>query len=1464
MAEQNNEKQTINFAGREIDKKEFGRRVQAKLGAWMDYQGLQGDERTDFINALNDKMNGLLSGDYTSSDFGVIQGGAPNQENQYKQNGSRSDSKFSLSRRHGFNPGENVDVYLNGIAGTMDEGASSSAKSSKKSDWNKNAMAQQIMESIFGEGNEASVAQMKLWADKYDPVSNGVRTTLGRKDYLIKQINNYRDKVANGEYNLEGEDQIKELTKIDNLVQALNNDDNFNMNKVAPWLSNLLFTEEDYYNTPEEKQAAEQQALVKKGEDYIKNGGENPYNKETQLELWQAAEDARKAQIEKNQQNEFDNYSIRSNTLRGEHFLPKWDQISDDSIFGDWDPNGEYGWQHMLDALYKVNRDYSGDLGLGADLYSGVLGIGGDSTTSNDTFRGIVPNRYIDEIVEPNDWLSGHQTKGSHMFRSANAYKGKYLSDYLNHFISAEPDRFRIAPNTQNYILPSMVDWNKGTAYLINRKMNQKGSIKQVNIADLLPKIKEDNPGLYQELYQYYLQSKVKSAKQGGVLKAQFGGTLIANDIKNSQAIDDQNAEIASMGQSKFDKQNLRNQVIEGNNVNLSTQDWMRIGAAAADLTSAVAAFVPGGGTAVAAATGLGSTFTHLAADITDPSLSFGSKLGNLGMNLGLDLVSLIPGLNIGAGAAKIVKPIAKLVPKLLPIAIGAGMAPEFIDALKKVGNGKNDLTANDLRTLAQGMSIIAGSNRVAGSTLKASKLNKSGYGKNFKFSTTKPNQKKTGEFPVEFVHNGQTKPSSLTLQDIKDINAGGKDNALNIFRQKIAAKTGLKPDEISFAGNVRFDKKLSFMNHKLKPSSNEEILTDVEKSPEMMKFYAERLQKNAEFRAKHPIFSKYFKTDLEMQGIVPTSNPRTFWNNDFYSPFAFGVGKMMPGKTGDSFRTRASSIITKGQKSVDGNPATPTAKKQTEIDNINTQIKNTQQSLDNTNKELKLANTSDKRLGVFERAVGRQNKINEHISQVEGKIKDINRISQLERRLNIAKGAKRSSNSIQQQRVVQQLESEINSLKTKTGKKDLSKELQTLQKRLNNLKSMPKQIQQKRLQEIETRIQQIKSAKANESQLKQASENGRKQLTKYDKQLQTIDNDLKFATYNHYRDLVRRVYGLKHGGILKANDGTKVEKPKQTSTTNSTTKPATNSNTNTGTLGNTSKTNTGTLGNTPSTNTGSLGNPKKPSDSEFKGYDNGLNPQSHWGIPESNLMLSLFQNEKNSLAHRTNYGILQEQLLKIPFHKDPMIYGYKVHTSKPLEDTVAKIKSNFNLLGSQAAAGTADLGSAFAYRLNAQKAANDQIFPYVKEQANFVQTGEDKAREAAYQTMQSYHDTGEFNHEQDVNKYNSDRDAKSQYLSQYGNILMNDLTMRQRGLATTAKYNYQRSLLADDAMYNYRRLLDKKTNNPKDWTQDDEVQLARAYRQWIKVNRLSPIGMPYTGYQQYYTTNKPFETFFN
>jgi hypothetical protein len=44
----------------------------------------------------------------------------------------------------------------------------------------------------------------------------------------------------------------------------------------------------------------------------------------------------------------------------------------------------------------------------------------------------------------------------------------------------------------------------------------------------------------------------------------------------------------------------------------------MRLGSAAADIVSAVSAFIPGVGTAVSAVTGIGSSLANLWADISD------------------------------------------------------------------------------------------------------------------------------------------------------------------------------------------------------------------------------------------------------------------------------------------------------------------------------------------------------------------------------------------------------------------------------------------------------------------------------------------------------------------------------------------------------------------------------------------------------------------------------------------------------------------------------------------------------------------------------------------------------------------------------------------------------------------------------------------------------------------------------
>jgi hypothetical protein len=52
MPNENNKPKTIHFAGRDLDRNDFVRLAQSKANQWMDYQMLQGDERTDFMNSF--------------------------------------------------------------------------------------------------------------------------------------------------------------------------------------------------------------------------------------------------------------------------------------------------------------------------------------------------------------------------------------------------------------------------------------------------------------------------------------------------------------------------------------------------------------------------------------------------------------------------------------------------------------------------------------------------------------------------------------------------------------------------------------------------------------------------------------------------------------------------------------------------------------------------------------------------------------------------------------------------------------------------------------------------------------------------------------------------------------------------------------------------------------------------------------------------------------------------------------------------------------------------------------------------------------------------------------------------------------------------------------------------------------------------------------------------------------------
>ena len=123
-----------------------------------------------------------------------------------------------------------------------------------------------------------------------------------------------------------------------------------------------------------------------------------------------------------------------------------------------------------------------------------------------------------------------------------------------------------------------------------------------------------------------------------------------------------------------------------------STQDSARLALSLIDLGSAVLGVVPGA-SALSTATGVASSLGTAVADYTDDNVSFWDATGNLAMNLGLDAVSLVPGLK----TLKVGKSI-KFIGKVLPRAIGAFWSYGLI----KDENQRNLLLSTG-RKIAQG-----------------------------------------------------------------------------------------------------------------------------------------------------------------------------------------------------------------------------------------------------------------------------------------------------------------------------------------------------------------------------------------------------------------------------------------------------------------------------------------------------------------------------------------------------------------------------------------------------------------------------------------------------------------------------------------------------------------------------------------------------------------------------------------
>lgn len=196
---------------------------------------------------------------------------------------------------------------------------------------------------------------------------------------------------------------------------------------------------------------------------------------------------------------------------------------------------------------------------------------------------------------------------------------------------------------------------------------------------------------------------QVTSQKQGGIIRKFAPGGGFAKASGSTASTKSTNVKIRDSRQAAKIGVNVKDG--EGK---FTDADWADLGGLAADIISVGLGSMPIAG----GVSGLLGTSAGLYADISRDGFQW-SDLGTAGLNAGMDIVSMLPGLGSGVQAAKVASKIAKKykwVIKGLSL-IGATTAIPLVDKLAKDGN----LSVQEWRALASGLVGVANIAKLGG-----------------------------------------------------------------------------------------------------------------------------------------------------------------------------------------------------------------------------------------------------------------------------------------------------------------------------------------------------------------------------------------------------------------------------------------------------------------------------------------------------------------------------------------------------------------------------------------------------------------------------------------------------------------------------------------------------------------------------------------------------------------------------
>ena len=251
---------------------------------------------------------------------------------------------------------------------------------------------------------------------------------------------------------------------------------------------------------------------------------------------------------------------------------------------------------------------------------------------------------------------------------------------------------------------------------------------------------------IYKQLAYKYLNNKYRNQgieyrddtyvfKEGGNLveKYQYGQAV----TYNWGSSDDSYKEKAAKNNISINTQKAKDQYLNSDHKSLDNEatGWdakakARLGTAFADLGAAVSGFFTGYGTIVSGLLGVGSTITNFGIDMFDDAVTAGEAWKNLGLNIGMDVLGLIPGGGAASKMGKIVKTLKGTVPLIVALPGVTSMlanSPEIAASWKKAfdgdpENGGSKMNYQDYMNILQVLNVAMGAVNIGRNAYQSSK----------------------------------------------------------------------------------------------------------------------------------------------------------------------------------------------------------------------------------------------------------------------------------------------------------------------------------------------------------------------------------------------------------------------------------------------------------------------------------------------------------------------------------------------------------------------------------------------------------------------------------------------------------------------------------------------------------------------------------------------------------------------